>query len=74
MWRKIMIAPLSRLDYEYILESLIYARYAHEQTHYPTEALRHLELARLGDIENKLRALRDASPTVPHREPNAELF
>jgi hypothetical protein len=69
-----MPEPLTRSDYEYILESLIYARYAHEQTHYVTEALKHQQLAYLDQIENKLRALRNAiTPcAIPTRK--AELF
>ena len=56
-----MPEPLTRSDYEYILASLKYARYAHEETHYASEALKHLQLTHLDHIEKKLRALRDAA-------------
>jgi hypothetical protein len=55
-----MPEPLTRSDYEYILSSLKYARYAHEETHYASEPLKHLQIACLDHMESKLRALRDA--------------
>ncbi len=69
-----MPEPLSRSDYEYILSSLKYARYAHESSEYPTDALKHQQLAHLDHLEKKLRALRDATE---HRDPpkdSPELF
>ena len=56
-----MPEQLTKSDYEYILSSLKYARYAHEETHYATAELKHLQLSHLEHIENKLRALRDAA-------------
>ncbi|MEE9368596.1 MAG: hypothetical protein V3V05_06990 [Pontiella sp.] len=56
-----MPEQLTRSDYEYILSSLKYARYAHEETHYATAELKHQQMACLDHIENKLRTLRDAT-------------
>ncbi|MDF7807543.1 hypothetical protein P4E94_08855 [Pontiellaceae bacterium B12219] len=67
--------PLTREDYDYILSALVYARYAHEQTHYVTEVLKHQQMAYLEHIEEKLRALRDAEePSAHHHFFKAELF
>jgi hypothetical protein len=69
-----MPEQLTRTDYEYILSQLKYARYAHEETHYASEALKHQQMALLEHIEDKLRALRDS---IEHKEPPAgesELF
>lgn len=64
-----MPEQLTRSDYEYILSALKYARYAHEETHYASEALKHLQLSHLDHMEEKLRALRDAmeQPEPPTR-------
>ena len=69
-----MPEQLTRSDYEYILSSLKYARYAHESTKYPSELLKHQQLSHLDHLEEKLRALRDATD---HRDPpkdSPELF
>lgn len=70
-----MTEPLTKADYDYILASLKYARYAHENTHYATELLKHHQLSYLDHIEEKLRALRndlENKATGPNRP--AELF
>ena len=69
-----MPEQLTRSDYEYILSSLKYARYAHEETHYATAELKHLQMACLDHMEEKLRALRDAADrkATPACEP--EIF
>ncbi len=69
-----MPEQLTRSDYEYILSALIYARYAHEETHYASEELKHLQMAHLDHMEAKLRALRDATckESIPARK--LELF
>lgn len=69
-----MTNALTREDYDYILASLRYAHYAQEQTHYPTEFLKHQQEACLMEVEKKLRALRNELEYQPpvHCEP--ELF
>lgn len=69
-----MPEQLTRSDYEYLLSSLKYARYAHEGTEYHTELLKHQQLAQLEHMEDKLRALRDALGQQHSLEGNSELF
>ena len=54
-----MPKQLTQSDYQYILASLKYARYAHESTPYPTEEIKRKQLSILDDMEEKLRLLRD---------------
>ena len=69
-----MAEALTRADYDYILEALIYARYAHEETHYATACLKQQQMACLDRMEAKLKALRDALEPEAKPKVHAELF
>lgn len=69
-----MAEQLTRSDYEYILSALIYARYAHEETHYASEELKHLQMTHLDHMEVKLRALRDTVSKEPVHARKLEIF